>query len=72
MRYEHTLTLHFRWNIPPPRKHRVGKLEDKNDICLANSAKDAKPGFAHFCSFTKLQSSIFQFSHAILGFGQDI
>ena len=32
-------TLHFRWrffqpkwNIPPPCKHRVGKLEDKNDI----------------------------------------
>ena len=65
IKYEHTLTLHFRQNIPPPRKHRVGKLEDKNDICLANSAKDAKPGFAYFCSFTKLQSSIFQFSHAM-------
>jgi hypothetical protein len=60
-----------KWNIPPPRKHRVAKLEDS----LANSAKVAKAAFAHFCGFTKLQSSIFQFRERDVcggfGFGQD-
>ena len=50
-----------KWNIPPPRKHRVAKLEDS----LANSAKVAKAAFTHFCGFTKLQSSIFQFFDAM-------
>ena len=42
-----------------------------NDTCLENRAKVAKAAFAHFCGFTKLQSSIFQFCDAMfagLGF----
>jgi hypothetical protein len=36
-----------------------------NDTCLENRAKVAKAAFAHFCGFTKLQPSIFQFCDAM-------
>ena len=41
-------------------------------MLLANSAKVAKAAFTHFCGFTKLQSSIFQFSDAMFAGRWDI